>query len=279
MPFKTISTVVTRPEIDNVAIDAAVGIARREAGHLDVICLGIDRAQPGFYYTGASVVALQANAEAASNEARSFEEMVESRLAGEDIAWSSRPMTAQSTGLAQFLSYQLRFSDLAVLAQPYGEGCTHEHEAITESALFDSRIPVLVIPTAGAPAEPAERVVIAWNESAEALRAIRLAMPLLAAAEVVNIAIIDPPAHSPDRSDPGGSLSQMLSRHGVHPEVSVLAKTMSRISDVLARHVEDQDAGLLVMGAYGHSRFRESILGGATRNMLQQAKVPVFMAH
>ena len=67
--------------------------------------------------------------------------------------------------------------------------------------------------------------------------------------------------------------------HGVRAEVSVLARTLPRISDILARHVRDQNADLLVMGAYGHSRFREAILGGATRNMLEQAEVPVLMAH
>ena len=95
----------------------------------------------------------------------------------------------------------------------------------------------------------------------------------------MNIAVIDPPQHGPERSDPGGMLCQMLVRHGVRAEVSVLAKTLPRISDVLARHVRDQNADLLVMGAYGHSRFREAILGGATRNMLEEAEVPVLMAH
>jgi nucleotide-binding universal stress UspA family protein len=71
----------------------------------------------------------------------------------------------------------------------------------------------------------------------------------------------------------------MLSRHGVRAEVSVLAKTMPRVCDILTRHARDIDADLLVMGAYGHSRFRESILGGATRNMLEMAQIPVFMAH
>jgi nucleotide-binding universal stress UspA family protein len=59
----------------------------------------------------------------------------------------------------------------------------------------------------------------------------------------------------------------------------VIAKTLPRVSDVLGRHLRDQDADMLVMGAYGHSRLREAILGGATRNMLQIAEVPVFMAH
>jgi nucleotide-binding universal stress UspA family protein len=59
----------------------------------------------------------------------------------------------------------------------------------------------------------------------------------------------------------------------------VLARTLPRVSDVLARQVRDVDAGLLVMGAYGHSRFREAIPGGATRDMLEAAEVPVFLAH
>ena len=105
------------------------------------------------------------------------------------------------------------------------------------------------------------------------------ALPLLQAAHLVNIAVIDPPQHGPERSDPGGMLCQMLVRHGVKAEVSVLARSMPRISDVLNRHVRDMDADMLVMGAYGHSRFREAILGGATRNMLEMAEVPVLMAH
>jgi len=74
-------------------------------------------------------------------------------------------------------------------------------------------------------------------------------------------------------------LSQYLARHGVHAEVSVLAKTLPRTSEVLSRHARDENADLIVMGAYGHSRFREAILGGATRNMLEMADIPVFMAH
>jgi nucleotide-binding universal stress UspA family protein len=71
----------------------------------------------------------------------------------------------------------------------------------------------------------------------------------------------------------------MLVRHGVKAEVSVLAKTRPSVSDVLVRHLRDQNADLLVMGAYGHSRFREAILGGATRDMLEMAEGPVFLAH
>ena len=87
------------------------------------------------------------------------------------------------------------------------------------------------------------------------------------------------PEHDPDRSDPGGLLAAMLSRHGVRAEISIIAKTLPRVSDVLCRHVRDRSADLVVMGAYGHSRFLEEILGGATRNMLAESHVPVIMAH
>jgi nucleotide-binding universal stress UspA family protein len=96
---------------------------------------------------------------------------------------------------------------------------------------------------------------------------------------MVNIVVVDPPRHSADRSDPGGELSQMIARHGARPEVAVIAQTMPRTADVIGRHCEDVEADLLVMGAYGHSRFREALLGGATRDMLERAQIPVMMHH
>lgn len=137
----------------------------------------------------------------------------------------------------------------------------------------------MVLPGDTAPGTAPGKVVIAWNESAEAMSAVRRALPLLMAADEVNILIIDPQVHSTDSADPGIELSEMLTRHGVKVEISIVAKTLPRVSDMILRHVADQDAELLVMGAYGHSRFREAILGGATRNLLEQAEVPVLMAH
>ena len=78
----------------------------------------------------------------------------------------------------------------------------------------------------------------------------------------------------------GGMLCQMLVRHGVKAEVSVLARTLPRISDILARHVRDQNADLLVMGAYGHSRVREFLFGGVTRYFLDADTAPaLLLAH
>jgi nucleotide-binding universal stress UspA family protein len=279
MAYKTLFTTVTARadgEGQIAVLDAAVGLARAWDAHLDVLALGIDRTQIGYYYAGASAMIYQQTIEAAQAEAQAQAAAARKRLTPEDIRWSLDEAVVQLGSLSTVVAERARFSDLAVMPKPYGPGRGAENEAATEAALFDAGVPVLVVPEGVTPRF--DRVVVAWNRGQEALVAIRHALPLLAQAGIVNIAVIDPPPHGPERSDPGGQLSAWLSRHGVRTEVSVLARTLPRTSDVLARHVLDQAADLLVMGAYGHSRFREAILGGTTRNTLEQTEVPVFMA-
>ena len=122
-------------------------------------------------------------------------------------------------------------------------------------------------------------MVLAWNQSREAMRALRAALPLLQAARSVSVAIVDPQHFGAERSDPGGALCVMLARHGIRAEVAVLARTLPRVADILNRHARDTGASLVVMGAYGHARLREYVLGGATRSMIDAADVPVFLAH
>lgn len=279
MAYKSIMTVLTNAEVIEPVLSAAVDLARREDAHLEVLCLGIDRTQAGYYYAGAAIVLQQEMIDRADEDARALDAKVQDRLGREDIRWSSEAAVAQLGALNGLVAIRARFNDLVILPKPFGKRRGQEDEAIVEAAMFDGQTPVLVLPDAGVGPKVGGRIVVAWNQSSEALAAVRLAMPLLVSAEMVDIAVIDPPKHGPERSDPGGPLSQMLSRHGVRAEVSVLAKTMPKVSDVLLRHVRDINADMIVMGAYGHSRFREAILGGATRGMLELAEVPVFMAH
>jgi nucleotide-binding universal stress UspA family protein len=239
----------------------------------------VDRSQTGYYYAGASAVVLQETITRAQEEADEIDRLVRARLGGSAIRWAAEKGVAQLADIGRHVAARARFSDLVTLPQPYGEGRGAELEAVTESALFEGRTPVLIAPGGSGPAPRPKRILLGWNESSESLAAARAALPLLCAAEVVHIVVIDPPTHGPNRSDPGGLLAQYLSRHGVKTEIDVLTRSMPRVSDVLLRHVADMDADMVVMGAYGHSRFREAIFGGATRYMLEQATVPVFMAH
>ena len=279
MPFKTIVTFVHDAERDKDALLTAAAVADANEAHLTAVCLGLDRTNPGAYYAGANAIILQETLKAAQEAAAATEASVDAILNVWNCPSDTVAITAQIGAMAPVIGDRAVLSDLVVLPKPYGEGRDVEDVAITEAALFRTRVPLLIVPDGHQNNITPERVVIAWNESPEALAAVRGAMDILRAAETVDVAIIDPPQHGADRSDPGGALAEMLSRHGVRADVSVLAKTMPRISDVLARHCEDRNAGLLVMGAYGHSRLREAILGGATRNMMELSGIPMLMAH
>lgn len=282
MAYKSLLMVATSATRIGTVISGAARIAQAHDAHLDILALGVDRTQIGYSYVGSGAVILQAALDRAEQEAREIEAAARKAVTAEDTAlrWSIEAAVSQLGAMTELVAQRARFADLVVLGRPYGPDLGPEAEAVVEAALFEGHAPVMILPDGGASltAIP-RRVVIAWNQSAEAMAAVRLALPILKQADSVNITVIDPPTHGAERSDPGGMLCQMLVRHGVHAEVSVLARTMPRVSDVLARHVRDQNADLLVMGAYGHSRFREAILGGATRNMLEQAEVPVLMAH
>lgn len=279
MSFKSLLTVVTDKAHLQDTVAQASNLAAGFDAHLDVVCIGVDRTQTGYYYAGMNAAVLQETLHQARTDAEEMAQAARGQLESTNLRWSVTDAVCQLADIARFVASHARFSDLAVLPRPYGDDRGIELEPVIEGALFEGQAPVIVLPPDAAELKMPKSVAIGWNESSEALRAVRSAVPLLAQTDSTHIVVIDPPSHGPNRSDPGGLLSQFLARHSVKVEIDVLAKTMPRVSDVMRRHVSDMSADMVVMGAYGHSRFREAILGGATRNMLETSEVPVFMAH
>lgn len=279
MAYKTLLTVLTDDRLAGLTLTHATALAETCDAHLDVLCLGVDRSQAGYYYAGASAMIVQDSISHATEEAEALAAFSCKHLDGRDGRWGVDTGVTQLADITRHVAARARFSDLVVVPRPYGDNCGAELELVVEGALFEGQTPVLVVPDVSLPVPKPKRIVLAWNESAEALNAVRASLPLLQSADIVHVVVIDPPKRGPNRSDPGGMLSQYLSRHGARAQIDVLSKTMPLVSDVLLRHIRDIDADMVVMGAYGHSRFREAILGGATRNMLENCPVPVFMAH
>jgi nucleotide-binding universal stress UspA family protein len=281
MAYKSLLTVATSAQGLLPTVTAAAQIAQVMDAHLDGLALGVDRTQIGYSYVGSGAVVIAAAMDRAEADAREAEAALKSALGAQSptVRTAVESVVTQLGALTDVVASRSRYADLVILPRPYGQGRGVEDEAVTEAALFEGMAPILVVPPSGMKSAEPKRIVVAWNQSREALIAARRAMPFLRRAEMVQIVVIDPPTHGPERSDPGGLLCQLLVRHGIHAEVSVLARTLPRVTDVLARQIRDVDAELLVMGAYGHSRFREAILGGATRNMLENTEVPVFLAH
>lgn len=222
MAYKSILTVWDGRATSRAALDLAVQLVKSEKGHLNVLCLGIDRIQPGLYYAGATPAVMSESIDAAREEARANEKEVSEILNGADVNWSVQAMVVQTSGVSYVVGQAARFNDLVILPQPYGQDAPEEAAIVLESAMFQGHAPVLVCPPSGTEI-PGKRVVIAWNESAEAMSAIKAALPILKSAEAVDVAIIDPGRHDEDRADPGSELSKMLARHGAKVTVSVLA--------------------------------------------------------
>ncbi|KAB8051133.1 universal stress protein [Janthinobacterium sp. FT14W] len=140
--------------------------------------------------------------------------------------------------------------------------------------------PLLVIPdTADAATVPGRSIVIGWNASAAASRAVADAMPLLLRAQRVQVVVLNPRQRFGQHGDePGADLATYLARHGVRVEVSC-RDTAEECGAALCRHAQDNGADLIVAGAYGHSRFHEWVAGGTTRHLLTQARLPVLLSH
>lgn len=278
MHYQAIATILHQRDQKNGVLDVAIDAARRWGAHLHILCAGVNHTEPAFYYAGTQVMSLQENIMHAQEDAIALAADVRARLAREDINWDVQAVTVLFNGLDAFLADHMRFHDLVILPSPYGPYAERIDVAIFESCTFGAERPVLVVPQKGASLD-IRKVQVGWDDGREAMTASLAALPLLQSAKQAEIVMIDPPRHCADRSDPGGRLAQHLARHGVKPEIFVIAKSGEGVARQLLRHAHERDIDMIVMGAYGHSRIREAIAGGATREILKIADIPLLMAH
>jgi len=276
MAYKIIATILTDADQSTEGLDAAIALADRMNAHLDVYVVKIGHTETNNYYMGAEALMIAEQTRDAMEQREKIEVWLKDRMQGELVRWSTQAATVQGPALTDYLARKLRFSDLVVLPRPYQDN--PEAASLVEACLFAAERPVLMIPKGCKAPDAGGHVLMGWNDGAEALAAARAALPLLEEAEVTDICIIDPPTHAPDRSDPGGAMAQYLMRHGSKSEVAVLAKTEPHVGDILLRRAKEVGAQMIVSGAYGHSRLREAVFGGATRSLLEAADLPILMS-
>lgn len=175
------------------------------------------------------------------------------------------------------LLLQSRYADLVVVGQDNGDPASVR--GLPQYVALHGPRPVLVVPHAYAGEPIAETIVVGWDGSVAALRAISGALPLLARARSVRLTLVDPEREAGLHGDePGADMALYLARHGVPVEVAV-ERSAEPAGDTLLRLANAHGAGLLVTGAFGHSRYRELVLGGVTRVLLERAGIPVLFAH
>jgi len=167
-----------------------------------------------------------------------------------------------------------RVADLVLIAQPRAGDTTQT--LFVGDLLLSSGRPVLFVPYAGRFADVGRRVLIAWNGSREAARAVADALPLLRSAESVDVVTFDPSA-SLLKADT--DVARYLSRHGVRVTMRREPLESMEVGNLLLSRASDLGSDLIVMGGYGHSRLRERVLGGATRALLDEMAIPILISH
>ena len=214
-------------------------------------------------------------AQAESNVAK-----LEARLEKESISFEVGMLETLAEP-ARMAAHRAHHADLAVVAGSIGNTIEAETtHAYFGSLLLESGRPVMMVPPRCNTPMPPKRVVMAWRATSEAARAVHDALPLLTGAEMVDLLLVDTSDDEHDSNvQPGADIARHLARHGVKTNVVVLKSGNKAVSSILLDHARKARANLLVVGGYGHSRFREWAMGGVTRELLIGATIPVLYSH
>ncbi|WP_207481520.1 universal stress protein [Arenibaculum pallidiluteum] len=286
--MKRILVPLTGREADRQALDAAFALARPFSGHVEGIFVRLDPrdAVPmlGEGMSGALVDEIMRTAEAeAASQARMAADTFAAAASAAAAETCERPpgpgrLTAgwvETTGRAdEVVPVRARLVDVVVFSR-VGLDTDPALPAVFEAALMGSARPVLLAPAA--PLQTLGRsVAIAWNGGLESARAVAAAMPLLRRAETVHVLTAETSVTS---GESAGQLSEYLAWQGISAKVQRINPGIDPVGGALTARAMEAGADLLVIGAYGHSRLREMILGGVTRHVVGNAALPVLMAH
>ncbi len=215
---------------------------------------------------------------------RALEQAEETRQAFEHAAQLrglSSEWRAVSEGREADPAVHARYADLAILGQRDPDNLAMEmFRPNPERVTLATGRPILVVPYAGRFETVGRHVLIAWNASRESARAVADAMPLLTGADSVGVLVVDAePGPDGHGEVPGADIALHLARHEVKAQIERTQSAGVPIGELILSRAADLGADLLVMGAYGHSRARELLLGGATRSILASMTIPVLMSH
>lgn len=265
----------------DAAVELAAELAERYGSHLIGlhVATGFELSRRGSAFSALRrsepIPVLQAEAKPSAEAARQLFEQVVGR---HTLSWEWR---VGSGDPSETVALHGRYADLIVLGQLDRDDMPASlFRALPEEVALAVGRPLLIVPYIGTCGAIGRRVLIGWDASREATRAVNDALPLLTAAHSVTILAVDPKTGIAGHGEmPGTDIALHLARHGVKAVVETAKSGGVDIGNILLSRAGDIEADLLVMGAYAHSRVRELLLGGATRTILECMTIPVLMAH
>ena len=278
MSFKTVFLAVAATD-DDSEIDRAAVICDRLGAHLALLVLGIAPPPPASPYGVVSNDVWASEIREGQGEAQARAEAIEARIGASGPSLSVEAQYIDRGTVATLAARFARYADLTLIS-PQRPGFEVMQTWVLNGALFESGRPVLLMPAGPTAFPEANKVMIAWDASVEASKAVRDAIGLMQKADEVHAVLIDPvPSFEGHGPEPGADLAAYLARHGIAATVHRLPKEGKETGEMLRRTATDLGADLMVIGGFGHSRLRERIFGGTTTSIIKNPLIPVLMAH
>jgi len=275
--FKDIIVNLSAGKSGKMVGDYAISVASRLEAHITGVAIAfvpnIQRAGTA-YLSVEKIEALQRDNEAA---AETIVEWFAAATASAGISAEKRILRANMSDAADQFGRIARRFDLAIVGQVEPDGSPVQ-AMVCESTLFESGRPMIIVPYIQTAPLKLDRIMVCWDGSRPAARAIADAMPLLKRAGTIEVVSVTSERGKQDEIE-GADIGHHLARHGLKVEVTRITRGELDVEDVLLSHAADSDADFMVMGGYGHSRLREFVLGGVTRSMLRTMTVPTLMSH
>lgn len=281
MSWKDVLVIVSEAEADEPAIALAEALAAQSGDcHLAAAFLTPLPDEPLAYEPTVVAGVWAELLGRARQEAEVERKKVEARMGRSAKQAEMRSAEALSRDLGRVAAVHARYADVAVMTRPSEGAGVELREEIIEGVLFHSGRPALIAPPGWTGTGVGKRVVVAWDASREATRALSEADDILEFAEAVTVLTVDAKPKMFGHGDqPGANIAAHLSRRGLPPEVRNVDSMGRSASRAILEEAQALNADLIVMGGYAHSRLRELVFGGATRELLRTATVPLLMAH
>ena len=257
-------------------LETAIGLAKKHEAHLTGIFVVTRPEIPPFVQAGISTDIIEAQIENAMKEGEQVIEDFEKKVSSEGLQYETRLIEGT---VADGLREHGRYFDLLVVGQfdPDDNGL-YAIDDMPDRLIMSAGRPVLVVPYAGHYPDIGNHVVVSWDASRQATRAVNDGISILEKSKMVDVLCINP-ADKGLGDEPGADICLHLARHGINATAQHISTREIEPADMLLSRASDISADLIVMGAYGHARWREIALGGFTRHMLKHMTVPVLMAN
>lgn len=254
-------------------IQAALDLARHSQAHITCLQpLNYEIFAPGDFYGSAMVAAIPEIKKAAED----LREEVEHQIRDEDVSWDWHTVSGMAS--VKLLEHS-PLHDI-ILVGPHDLWREKDGPSFLVGELaIKSPIPVLVVPKNWNRLDLAAPIMVAWNGSAESCTALRQSVPLLSDASNVILANVSEEKDRQQFDFPSDEGARYLSRYGIACEILEISRGKAKIADTLFASASERGCGLIVMGAYGHSRFAEFLFGGVTRRALSDPEMPILLAH